>query len=56
MHHLDIKETPGENKARWELYKEAACYFEKILDATLYKTAVVQPLTVCKIPKYELSC
>ena len=36
--------TLGE-KARWELHKDAACYFESILEASHYKTAVVWPLT-----------
>ena len=32
-------------KARRELYKDAACCFEQILEAELYKTAAVWPLT-----------
>ena len=32
-------------KARWELYKDAACSFEHILEAVPYITAIVQSLT-----------
>ena len=44
MHHLDSNETCGE-KARWELNENAVYSFEQILEATLYKTAVVWSLT-----------
>ena len=44
MFHLDANETHGE-KVRWELHKNAKFYFEQILEATLYKTAVVGLLT-----------
>ena len=37
-------ETIGE-KAWWELHKNVKCFFFQILEATPYKTAVVQPLT-----------
>ena len=40
LHHLDFNEIPGE-KARWELYKDDACYFEEFLKAEPYKTASV---------------
>ena len=39
-----FNETSGEI-ARWEQYKNAACYLEQILEAAPYKTAAVQPLT-----------
>ena len=44
LHHSEFNETLGE-KARWELDKDTACYFEQILEAAAYKTAVIQPLT-----------
>ena len=44
LHHLDSYKTLVE-KARWELHKNAACYFQQILEAALCKTAVVQLLT-----------
>ena len=34
-----------ERKATWELYRNAACCFEQILEATPHKTAAVRPLT-----------
>ena len=30
-------------KDKWELHKNATCCFEEILEATLHKTAAVQP-------------
>ena len=36
--------SPLVNK-KWELYKNAMCCFEHILEATPHKTATVQPLT-----------
>ena len=39
MHHIDANKTHGE-KARWEIYKNAVCYFEQILEATPQKTTV----------------
>ena len=44
LHHLDSNEASGE-KAWWELYKNAACYFEQILEAAPHKTAFVLSLT-----------
>ena len=44
LHHLDSNKML-EEKARWELPKDAACCFEQILEMTIYKTAVVRPLT-----------
>ena len=44
LHYLDSNETLGE-KARWELYKDAACCFEQILELAPYKTVVIQLLT-----------
>ena len=44
MHHMDANKTHGE-KTRWELHKNAMCYFEQILKATPLKTAAVPPLT-----------
>ena len=46
---------PGEN-TRWELHNNATCSFEQILEATPYKTAVVQPLTshLTKYPRMAL--
>ena len=32
-------------KARWELQKNATSYLEHILEAALYRTIAVQPLT-----------
>ena len=42
MHHSDFNETL-EVKSKWKLRKDVACYFEQILEAAPYKTAVVQP-------------
>ena len=39
-----IYEMQGE-KARWKLYRNATCIFEKILEATALKTAAAHPLT-----------
>ena len=39
-HPLNFNETLGE-KARWDKHKDAACYFEHILDAESYKMLVV---------------
>ena len=36
LHHLNFNETPSE-KAKWELFKDAVCYFEQILEAAPYK-------------------
>ena len=44
MYHLDADETHRE-KAYWELHKNSKCYFDKILEATLYKAAAVRSLT-----------
>ena len=44
MHHLDGNKIFAK-KATWELYKNAMCYFEQILEATPHKTAAVWPLT-----------
>ena len=41
---MDFNEALGE-KARWELYKDATCDFEQILEAAHHKTAAVRPLT-----------
>ena len=38
LHHLEFDVMPGE-KARWELHKDAATYFEQFLDAAPSKTA-----------------
>ena len=35
LHHLKLKGKPGE-KDQWELYKNAVCYFEQILEAAPY--------------------
>ena len=43
-YNLDAKEAPGE-KVRWELYKNAAHFFEQILEVALYKTAAIWPST-----------
>ena len=43
LHHLDFKEMLGE-KARWKLHEDAVCCWEKIPEATLYKTAAVRSL------------
>ena len=32
-------------KAKWKLHKDAASWFEQILETAPYKTAAVQPLT-----------
>ena len=40
LHHLEFNEMPGD-KAWWELCKDAVCYFEQILEAVPYRTAVV---------------
>ena len=42
---MDANKTHEEKKAIWVLQINAACYFEQILEATLHKTAAVQPLT-----------
>ena len=39
---VNENETLGE-KAKWKLHKNAACCFERILEAAPYKTAVVRP-------------
>ena len=39
LHHLDSNE-----KARWELHKNAVYYFEQILEAAPNKTAALRPL------------
>ena len=39
-----MTETLGE-KARYKLYKDAACHFEQFLKVAPYKTAAVGPLT-----------
>ena len=44
LHHLRFNETPWE-KARCELQKNAAWWFEQILEAASYKAAAVQSLT-----------
>ena len=41
---------------RWELHKNAACSFEHILQAALYKTPVVQPFTAHKPSKINKTC
>ena len=41
---LDFNEMTGE-KARWEIQKNVACYFEQILEAEPYKTATTRTLT-----------
>ena len=41
LHHEDINEIYIE-KARSEQHKNASCYFERILKATPYKTAVIR--------------
>ena len=38
-----LNETLGE-KARWELHKDVACYFELFLRVVPNKTTVVRPL------------
>ena len=43
MHSMDTNKIQGK-KVRLKLYN-ATCYFEQILEAKPYKTAVVQPLT-----------
>ena len=43
-HHPDSNEMRRE-KATRKLDKNATCCFEQILEATLYKTAAVRPLT-----------
>ena len=44
VHYMDANKTHGEN-GRWELQKNAICYFEQILQTTLYKTVAVPPLS-----------
>ena len=44
MYHMDIIKTHG-HKTRWELYKNAICCFEQILETTLHKIATGWPLT-----------
>ena len=44
LHLMDANKTPKE-RATWELHKDAACYFEQILEVASYKTAPVQPFT-----------
>ena len=44
LHHLDFNETL-EEKAWWELHKDAVSYFDKIQESAPYKTATVRPLT-----------
>ena len=41
---MDANKTHRE-KARWKLLKNATRSLEQILEATLYKTATVEPLT-----------
>ena len=45
MQNLDANETLGGKKTREEQLKNAACCFEQILEAALYKTESAQPLT-----------
>ena len=58
---MDANQTYWE-KAKWELHKNAICYFERILEAAPHKTAAVQPLTSClanhssKTKKHAGSC
>ena len=42
MHYMDANETAGE-KARRQLYKNAASNFEQVLEATLHKAPTVRP-------------
>ena len=44
MHYLDANKTAGE-KARRQLYKNAASNIELVLEATPYKAAAVRPPT-----------
>ena len=44
-HNLDSNKTNRE-KAKWELYQDAACCFEQILEAASHITATVLPLTL----------
>ena len=44
MHRLDADKTHWE-KARLELHKNTTCYFERILEAALHKTATVPPIS-----------
>ena len=44
LHHLNSNKRL-EEKARLELYKDATCYFEQILEAACYKTTSVWPIT-----------
>ena len=44
LHHLYSNERLRE-EARWKLHKDAVCCFERILEATPYKTVVVRPFT-----------
>ena len=44
MHYIDANKMHWE-KAWWELYKNATCCFEQILEARLHKTAAVRLLT-----------
>ena len=44
MHYMDANET-GEEKAWWQLHKNAASNTEQVLDATLHKAAAIQPPT-----------
>ena len=43
IHYLYANEMNGE-KARWELHKNATCWFKQVLEATPNKIAAVQPL------------
>ena len=43
MHHLGTYKIHRE-KAKWELYKNVTSDFEQILEVTLHKTTIVQPL------------
>ena len=45
LHYLDSNEIPVKKTARWELHKNAAWYFEQILEAALYKAATLWSLT-----------
>ena len=44
LHQLDVNKT-HEEKARWELHKNAMCCFQQIFEPKLHKRAAVWPLT-----------
>ena len=44
LHHLDFNKTT-EEKAKWELYKNAACCFEQIQETGPKKSTTERPLT-----------